>query len=190
MNKTITVNVIHLLELGARCYVFLMINVYAWGKLMGGQFYRKGKLPAEVATQTLGEVNSFDLAWTFMGHSYFYILFIGIAQLTGSWMLLWHRTKLIGAFILLPILINIVVFDVIFLDRLGALASAGLYLVLTLTILLINYKQVYSAVYQLIGPKPEHDKTLFNKWIQIILVFVLVLILFGVDQFLVNLFGH
>jgi hypothetical protein len=87
-------------ELVLRQCVFIILNIYALSKLLGGQFYMKGKLPAEIANTTLGEASGFSLAWTFMGHSYFYIMFVGIAQLIGAWFLLWNKTKLIGVLIL------------------------------------------------------------------------------------------
>ena len=68
------------IELAARWYVFIFLNVYGLGKIAGGQFYRRGRLPEEVAKTLLGEVNAFDLAWTFMGYSFAYILFIGLAE--------------------------------------------------------------------------------------------------------------
>ncbi|PTM02023.1 MAG: hypothetical protein DA407_15475, partial [Bacteroidetes bacterium] len=98
----VTSNLKETLELVFRQCVFIIINIYAISKLLGGQFYMKGKLPAEVANTTLGDASGFSLAWTFMGHSYFYILFIGITQLIGAWFLLWNKTKLIGVVILIP----------------------------------------------------------------------------------------
>ena len=93
-------------ELVLRQCVFIILNIYAISKIFGGQFYMKGKLPAEIAKTTLGEASSFSLAWAFMGHSYFYILFVGFTQLIGAWFLLWNKTKLIGVLILIPIVSN------------------------------------------------------------------------------------
>jgi hypothetical protein len=90
-------------ELVLRQCVFAILNIYALSKIFGGQFYIKGKLPAEIASTTLGEASSFSLAWTFMGHSYVYILFIGFTQLLGAWLFLWNKTKLSGFFLLIPI---------------------------------------------------------------------------------------
>jgi hypothetical protein len=112
------------IELAARWYVFWFLNVYGLGKMLGGQFYRRGRLPEDVAKTLLGDANAFDLAWTFMGYSLAYILFIGLAEVVGAWLLLWERTKLFGVAILLPVMVNIVVFDIIFLDTHGATASA------------------------------------------------------------------
>src|SRR5688572_13883855 len=96
-------------ELAARWYVFIFLNIYGVAKIAGGQFYRRGHVPAEVASMTLGDASAFDLAWTFMGYSFGYILFIGLAEIAGAWLLLWERTKLLGVAILLPIMINILV---------------------------------------------------------------------------------
>lgn len=178
------------LEKAARWYVFLMLNIYGWGKMMGGQFYRKGHLPDEVAGQTLGEANAFDLAWTFMGYSFNYILFIGILQVTGAWLLLWERSKMIGALILLPILANIVVFDLLFMDKHGATASALLYFSLVLIILFINRRKLFDALVILTALDKTTGPGSRNAWLQVLFALLILSGLFGLDQFFVNLFGH
>jgi hypothetical protein len=52
-----------LFELVFRQCVFIIINIYAISKILGGQFYMKEKLPTEIANTTLGETSSFSLAW-------------------------------------------------------------------------------------------------------------------------------
>ena len=60
-------------EVVCRSYVFIFLNFYGIGKIMGGQFYRKGQLPAEVAQTTIEQASAYDLAWSFMGYSFVYI---------------------------------------------------------------------------------------------------------------------
>ena len=84
MNKK---NLKQIFEIVLRQCVFIILNIYAISKIFGGQFYMKGKLPAEITNTTLVEASSFSLAWTFMGHSSFYILFVGFTQLLGAWLL-------------------------------------------------------------------------------------------------------
>ena len=115
------------LELALRFYVCLKIGIYAVGKMAGGQFFAKGKLPTELAAKPLQEVVGFELAWTFFGYSYEYVLFIGISQLIGGLLLLWDKTKLLGVAILIPILLNIIVVDIFFKISVGALFSAIFY---------------------------------------------------------------
>ncbi len=176
-------------ELAARLHVFILLNLYGLGKIMGGQFYRKGNLPVDVAQQTLENVDSFDLAWTFMGHSYIYILFIGIAQLIGAWCLLWNRTKLLGIAILIPILVNIIVFDAVFFHTYGALASALIYFLLLMVVLYLNKEQVIrifktmtSSINTLRSPFSEKAKAIGIA----ALIFVAT---FGLEQLIVNFIG-
>lgn len=179
-----------ILELVCRWYVFIFLNVYATGKLSGGQFYRKGKLPEEVAEMTLGNVDSFELAWTFMGHSYYYILFIGISQLIGAWFLLWERTKLLGVAILIPIMVNIIVFDIIFLDAYGALASAVIYFSMLLAILYFNKEKIIQAIMVLTTTKPSEKTKWSQKVKTTLLILGIMLVIFGLDQLVVNFLGH
>lgn len=178
------------LELAARWYVFLFLNVYGVGKIAGGQFYRRGRLPEEVAGTLLGQADAFDLAWTFMGYSFAYVLFIGLAEVLGAWLLLWSRTKLLGVAILLPVMVNIVVFDAIFLDAYGALASATIYTLLLFVILACNRRAVMAAIRALM-PEPEAVPRSRTRTVRMaIAALALMGLLFAVDQGLVNLFGH
>jgi hypothetical protein len=178
------------IELAARWYVFIFLNVYGLGKIVGGQFYRRGRLPEEVANTLLGEAPAFDLAWTFMGYSFGYILFIGLAEVLGAWLLLWDRTKLLGVAVLLPVMVNILVFDVLFLDKYGALASATIYTLLLLVILVCNKERVGQAVRALTSRVQSARMPVQQKARVVIVALVAMGLLFVFDQLLVNLFGH
>jgi hypothetical protein len=178
------------IELAARWYVFWFLNVYGLGKILGGQFYRRGRLPEDVAKTLLGDANPFDLAWTFMGYSFAYILFIALAEVVGAWLLLWERTKLFGVAILLPVMVNIVVFDIIFLDTHGATASATIYTLLLFVILFFNRESVVQALRALVPQAQPTHMPLKQKAKRAMLAVVLMGLLFAFDQMLVNLFGH
>jgi hypothetical protein len=178
------------IELAARWYVFVFLNIYGTGKIHGGQFYRQGHLPPEVARLTLGDAGPFELAWTFMGYSLAYILFIGLAEIIGAWLLLWDRTKLLGVAILLPVMINILVFDVIFLDKYGALASATIYTTLLFVILALNAERVRQAFQALTLTVRSEQKAPGARVKLCLMALALMAILFAFDQMLVNFFGH
>ena len=177
-------------ELAARWYVFFFLNVYGVGKIIGGQFYRPGRMPEDVAATTLAGASNFDLAWAFMGRSFFYIVFIGVVEILGAWLLLWDRTKLIGVAILLPVMINILVFDVIFLDTYGALASATIYTLLLLLIAVCNREAVVRALSALTQSEERERLWTSEWWLTVGLALLAMGLLFGVDQLLVNLLGH
>jgi hypothetical protein len=177
-------------ELACRLYVFFFINVYGIGKILGGQFYTPDRIPPDVAAVPLGKAESFDLAWTFMGHSYAYILFVGILQIVGAWMLLFRRTKLIGACILLPVLANIIVFDINFLDMYGALLSACIYFTMLLIILWLNKEQMVAAIRSLLHPSPPVSVSFKQKLGIFLAACGIMALVFLCDQLLVNFIGH
>ncbi len=171
-------------ELVLRQCVFIILNIYALSKLLGGQFYMKGKIPAEIANTTLGEASGFSLAWTFMGHSYFYIMFVGIAQLIGAWFLLWNKTKLIGVLILLPIMVNIIVFDIIFLDVYPALANAIIVLLMLFLILFFNREIVKDTVIKLTNFQSKPRVSIKKRLITFGITILFIVLIFGFDSFI------
>ena len=177
-----------LFELVLRQCAFIILNIYAASKIFGGQFYMNGKLPAEVASTTLGDASSFALAWTFMGHSYLYILFVGLSQLLGAWMLLWNKTKLLGVAILIPIMINIILFDLIFLDVYPALANAIIVFSMLLMILFFNKEKVAEAFLQLTS-FPESEVLLKRRLITFGVTILVMVLIFTFDSLLEHWLG-
>ena len=171
-------------ELVLRQCAFIILNIYAISKLFGGQFYMNGKLPTEIANTTLEEASSFSLAWTFMGHSYFYILFVGFTQLLGAWFLLWNKTKLIGVIILIPIMVNIIIFDIIFLDVYPALANAIIVFSMLLLVLFFN-KEIIIGTYQRLIDSPKNSKVpLKRRLITIGITILVIVLIFTFDSFI------
>lgn len=177
------------LELVLRQCVFIILNIYAISKLLGGQFYMKGKIPDEIANTTLGEASGFSLAWTFMGHSYFYILFIGFTQLLGAWFLLWNKTKLIGILILIPIMVNIIIFDIIFLDVYPALANAIIVFLMLLLILFFNKETIKETYKRLINSPINYKVPLKRRLIIFGITVLIIVLIFTFDSFIENWFG-
>ena len=171
-------------ELVLRQCVFIIINIYGISKLLGGQFYMKGKLPSEIANMTLGEASGFSLAWTFMGYSYAYILFVGIFQLLGAWFLLWNKTKLIGIFILLPIMLNIIVFDIIFLDVYPALANAIIVFLMLILILFFNREIVKNVVIKLTSFESKTSIPIKKRLITFGITILFIVLIFSFDSFI------
>lgn len=151
-------------EFIARLYACTMLSVYGLGKIMGGQFYQDGKIPEAVALTPLAEVGSFDLAWTFFGYSFGYILFIGGSQLIGSLLLLFERTKILGAAMLVPILMNIIIVDYFYEISTGAMMSAISYFLAISFVLFNNRERIVEAVSKvLISPPKKEWKDRFMK---------------------------
>jgi len=177
-------------EIVCRLYVFFFLTFYGIGKIIGGQFYTPDLIPPEIGTMPIGQIPNFDLAWVFMGRSFGYILFIGIAEIIGALMLLFNKTKLIGTLILIPININIIKFDIFFLYKYGSMASATIYLIMLLSILLINKGKIIKVIKTLIHFEAISKTSIKEKLVKFSFVLIIISIVFVFDQLLVNWFGH
>ncbi|MGA0559080.1 hypothetical protein ACO2Q8_20655 [Larkinella sp. VNQ87] len=178
------------LELAARYYVLVVLNLYGWGKIMGGQFYRPGHFPDKVAQIPLAEASGFDLTWAFFGHSPFYIWFIGLSQVIGAWLLVAQKTKLLGVAILIPVLLNIVVVDSAFQISAGALSVAAFCLLLLLLILLLNQSTLRALFEILWQPAASEKQTVKVQITKVFIVLGLIALLFGLQSFVVLLIGE
>ena len=174
----------NIFEIVLRQCVFIILNIYALSKIFGGQFYMQGKLPLEVAETTLGDASSFSLAWTFMGHSYFYVLFVGITQLIGAWFLLWNKTKLLGVLILIPIMINIIIFDIIFLDVYPALANAIIVFSMLLLVLIFNMEILIKIFQVLINSPTTSNVPIKRRFLIIGITIIMISLIFTFNSFL------
>jgi hypothetical protein len=125
-----------------------------------------------------------------MGRSFGYILFIGLAEIIGAFLLLFNKTKLIGTLILIPIMVNIIIFDIFFLDEYGALASATLYLLMLLTIVVINKEKMSNILKELVSTKVLLKTSSKEKIHKYLMVLAIIVLIFIGDQLIVNLLGY
>ena len=179
-----------ILEITCRLYVFFFLTAYGVGKVIGAQFYTPASMPEGLDLIPLGQVSDFDLAWVFMGRSYGYMLFIGLAEVLGAILLLSNKTKLIGTLVLIPIMVNVIVFDIFFLDEYGALAGATLYLLMLIAILFINKEKMIAIFNDLINIKKTSKTSSKEKIYKYLIVAAIIILIFIGDQLIVNFFGY
>jgi hypothetical protein len=94
--------------------------LYGAAKITGSQFTI---LNSELS-RPLGQVSGFWLTWYYFGYSTFYKILIGLTEIGGGLLLAVPRTALLGALLLLPVMVNIVVIDICFGISVGATATA------------------------------------------------------------------
>jgi hypothetical protein len=88
-------------------YLAFQVSNYGAAKIMQTQF----QPPNYIMDTPVGELGGFWLTWTYYGHSQTMALILGITQVVGCSLLLFRLTRLLGVFILLPILVNIDLID-------------------------------------------------------------------------------
>ena len=113
----------------------LQLCLVGWEKIFHLQFIVPiGKLDYPFSSLSLT-----DHLWAFFGQSYSFILVIGLIQIFGGVLLLFDRTRLIGIFILLPVLLNIILLDIFYEIEFGPLTLAITLLIGVMYFLLIEY---------------------------------------------------
>ncbi|HLX65707.1 MAG TPA: hypothetical protein VKR41_01885 [Puia sp.] len=84
-------------------YLALSISGYGAAKILGTQF----QPPHYVLDTPIGELGGFWLTWTFYGYSHAMALILGWTQIIGATLILFRASRLIGVFVLLPVMANI-----------------------------------------------------------------------------------
>ena len=121
--------------LTARVLLAGIFLIYGVGKLAGFQF---GVTP-EILAQPMGQVSLAHLAWYCFDHQPF-CAFVGLSQILASLGLLWNRTALLGALLLLPIAVTILVIDLTFLNNIVAFRYMLPFYIGLLLLILAHYR--------------------------------------------------
>ncbi|MBN3582446.1 hypothetical protein JYB64_08600 [Algoriphagus aestuarii] len=89
----------------ARYHVGITLITYGVAKFLEGQFPG----PSFSTMETIiGNISPMGLAWRFFGYSDTYKIFMGLAEVTAGFLLLFSRTAILGAFISISVCLNIV----------------------------------------------------------------------------------
>ena len=98
-----------------RYWLAASICSYGFAKILKAQFFQS----ISANDSLVQSLSGFDLTWNYFGHSYALAVIIAIFQIGGSVLLLFRRTTLLGAFILLPVMLNILLINLFY--NIGAL---------------------------------------------------------------------
>ncbi|MBS1685877.1 MAG: hypothetical protein JSS76_14100 [Bacteroidetes bacterium] len=101
----------HYLILCLCWYLAYSMADYGIAKITGGQF---GIWDPSLLSKPLKDVDTFHLAWHLFGRSRIFNWIVGLAQIGGAILIVLPRTRLIGALVLLPVLVQIFLIDVCF----------------------------------------------------------------------------
>jgi hypothetical protein len=94
--------------------------------------------------QPYGDSSPMGLAWTFLGYSQGYNLFMGLAEFIGGVLLFHKRTRLLGGLVLIPVITNIVAIN-FFYDVPVKLFSSEL-LFIAIIVVAPDFKRVLNFV--------------------------------------------
>lgn len=160
-----------------RYWLASQICTYGFAKILGTQFHT----PDYRLDMPLGEVNGFGLTWYYYGYSYTLAVIIASVQIGGSILLLFRKTTLLGAFILLPVMVNILLINIFFTIASGAFLNSILFTLALILLISIEQRKI-RAFFQLTTDDLPAIKLGFFKYV---LKFLMVACAFGLIYYYV-----
>jgi hypothetical protein len=97
-----------------------LLFLYGSIKVVSRQFH----VPPEMALRPVGSLSGYQLAWFYYAYSHTYEVILGLIELAGATLLLFRKTELLGAALILPVMANILMINVFFTIGLGALCTS------------------------------------------------------------------
>jgi len=155
----------------ARFFASFLLLIYGFAKLNGSQF----TILASELDKPMGQVSGFWLTWYYFGYSPIYGNFIALVQVLGAILLMFRKTSLVGACILLPLTTNIILIDMFYNIDYGALIVA-LLIETTLIIILSFHKAELVEVFwskqnNVFPSKPAAKFNLYGKYaVRVVLI--------------------
>ena len=134
-------------------------------------------------TKTVADMTGMELMWAFYGHSFAYVVTVGILEITGGILMLIKKTRIIGCLFVSAILINIILQDIFFGVNLGALKAVIIYQSLILIILWINKEKLIHSI-KLLYSSNKVDQSKKKLGIKLLLSFLLFVILRIVEYYI------
>jgi hypothetical protein len=111
---------------------------FGWAKIC----HRQLVMPLSKFDLPYSSLSPSDLFWTFFSHSYLFGCIIAALQIIGAMLLLFHRTRLAGVFILLPVLANILLMDIFYKIGNSVIVHTSILMAGTLYFLFIEFDRL------------------------------------------------
>ncbi|WP_143075893.1 DoxX family protein [Parafilimonas terrae] len=147
----------------ARYYVAFTMITYGFAKLFDGQFPANGYSRLE---EKVGDMSPMGMVWAFMGASRAYTFVSGLLEFTGGVLLLFRKTKTIGALFSMAVMLNVALLNYMY-DVPVKIFSTHIVL-LCIFILTFDWKLLYNFFIRHRTEKLYYNKLRApKKWMQI-----------------------
>jgi hypothetical protein len=140
----------HLWYLIIRYVLGLLMLMYGLIKILRIQFI----LPAEVYTYQLKELDGMTLTWAFLGFSTWFSILLGMVEFVPAILLLFKKTKLVGATLLFPTLLTVFLINNAYGFSTFMRVFTGALLLIDLLLLAVHYKTFSKFFKELIQYQP------------------------------------
>ncbi|QHT71344.1 hypothetical protein GXP67_34155 [Rhodocytophaga rosea] len=113
----------------------LIMVMYGLIKILGIQFPTTRQY-----TNSLNDVDGVTLTWAFLGYSTWFVILLGLFELVPAVLLLFRKTKLVGAILLFPVLLNVFLINNAYGFYMYMRVFTGVLLAIDLILILVHYK--------------------------------------------------
>ena len=96
--------------------------------------------------KTVSEMTGMELMWAFYGYSKSYAIIIGLFEVIGALLILFNKTRILGAIVLTTILVNVILQDIFYSVNQGALQAAIIYQAIIFCIIYLRRVEVISTL--------------------------------------------
>jgi len=155
-----------------------LLFTYGLSKLFGRQF----TLPREMALRPVGSLSGYQLAWFYYSYSHGYAVILGLIQLAGGALLLFRKTALLGAALMLPVMTNILMINVFFHIAWGALGTSAFIFISMLAVLWRQRDVLVGVFWTHQTAEPDNVRRYYR--IAAAMIVLLVITLMGVGMWL------
>ena len=171
--------VLDILENAIRIWTSFFILVYGIAKIM--QF--EGSKLVDVCIK---DASKFEIMWAFFGTTREYPIIIGSLQIIGAILLVFRKTKLLGALLLTPIFLNIILLDILYDIPFGALLNAVIYQCVFLFVIIQQRKRI-TQTFKILMIENEETMSIGPSVGKFILATILAILLFFLFQIMIGL---
>ena len=134
---------------------------FGWAKI----FHLQLVMPMSKLDLPYNSFSPSDLFWYFFSYSYELGCIIAALQIAGAILLLFHRTRLAGVFILLPVLTNILLMDIFYQIGLSVVVHTSIMMAGVLYFLIIEFNRLKEFFFATTNRLPELNFSRYVKWI-------------------------
>jgi uncharacterized membrane protein YphA (DoxX/SURF4 family) len=127
-----------------RYWLAASICTYGFAKILKTQFEQS----VSTNDSLVRSLSGFDLTWNYFGHSYALAVIIAIFQIGGSVLLLFRRTTLLGAVILFPVMLNILLINWFYHIGAYPFLNSILYILGLVYLLLFRWKDIKAILFK------------------------------------------
>jgi hypothetical protein len=153
----------------------VLLCFYGVSKLTGHQLV----VPPWVAQKPIGSLDAYTLTWYYFGYSHTYKYILGAIQVTCASLLLFRKSALIAAVMMVPMMVNIMLINVFYSITAGAERTAAFILGCMLLLLWHQREALFATLWA--SQPTESSSAQKRHWFirGLVLLFVIGEVIFG-----------